>query len=95
MHDFNQNMANEELKKFKPEKAEEKPKTEEKAAVVENKPEVVAEGGELNEAGLDPESIKTVMDQTQCTREKAVKTLRKTNGDFVTAILVQKNLIFF
>lgn len=86
MQDLNANLANEEIKKFNPEKAEEK-KPAEKVEAPETEALPTTEGGELNEEGLDPESIKTVIEQTKCTREAAVKELRKLNGDFVTAIL--------
>lgn len=86
MQDLNANLANEEIKKFNPEKAEEKKPAEKVEAPTTEAP-TVAEGGEVNEEGLDPESIKTVVEQTKCTREAAVKELRKLNGDFVTAIL--------
>jgi len=42
--------------------------------------------GDVDESGIDPDEIKTVMDQANCSRAKAVKALRK-NKNIVDAIL--------
>ena len=57
----------------------------EKAA--EQKVEVVSEEGEVSEEGLDQESIQTVMSEGKCTRQQAIKALRKHGGDPVEALL--------
>lgn len=40
-----------------------------------------------DETGLDTKDIELVMEQGNCSRQRAVAALRKTNGDFVEAIL--------
>ena len=42
---------------------------------------------ELNEEGLDKEAIETVMNEGKCSKEEAIKALRKHNGDPVEALL--------
>lgn len=49
--------------------------------------EVIDENEEVSEEGLDPASIETVMNEVKCSRQKAVKTLRKHNGDTIETIL--------
>lgn len=89
-------MANEEANKFKkPEKPEDWEKLKQAAGIVEEKPaapeekkpEVHEEEGEVSEEGLDQETIKMVQEHCKCTRQAAVKALRKSNGDSVNAIL--------
>ena len=41
----------------------------------------------LNEEGLEKEAIETIMEECKCTREEAIKALRKHNGDTVEALL--------
>ena len=41
----------------------------------------------LNEEGLEKEAIETIMEECKCTREEAIKALRKHNGDPVEALL--------
>ena len=53
----------------------------------EPKVEVVPEGEELSEEGLDKESIETVMNEGKCSRQQAIKALRAHNGDPVEALL--------
>ena len=54
----------------------------------EQKVEVVPEEtGEISEEGLNPDSIKLVMEESKCTRQEAVKALQATKGDSVEAIL--------
>lgn len=43
--------------------------------------------GDLDETGLDTESIKMVMEHGKCTKAKAIKALRECDGDAVTAIV--------
>jgi NACalpha-BTF3-like transcription factor len=42
---------------------------------------------DLNEEGLEIEAIETVMKEGKCTREQAIKALRKHNGDPVEALI--------
>ncbi len=58
------------------EKKEEQPKVE-----------VVPEGEELSEEGLEKEAIETVMNEGKCSRQVAIKALRAHNGDPVEALL--------
>ena len=53
----------------------------------EPKVEVVPEGEELNEEGLEKEAIETVMNEGNCSRAAAIKALRAHNGDTVEALL--------
>ena len=53
----------------------------------EPKVEVVPEGEELSEEGLEKEAIETVMNEGKCTRQVAIKALRAHNGDPVEALL--------
>ena len=53
----------------------------------EPKVEVVPEGEELNEEGLEKEAIETVMNEGKCSRQAAIKALRAHNGDPVEALL--------
>ena len=85
-------MANEEASKFKkPEKPEDLEKLKqavETNPAEEKKPEVKEEEeGEVSEEGLNPETIKMVEDHCKCSRQKAVRALKKSNGDSVNAIL--------
>ena len=41
----------------------------------------------VSEEGLEPENIEMIITETKCSRPKAVKALRKHNGDVVNAIL--------
>lgn len=49
--------------------------------------EIVDETAEVSEEGLDPSSIETVMSESNVTRQKAVRALKKADGDVVNAIL--------
>ena len=55
--------------------------------------EIVEENddAEVSEEGVDPEAIQTVIDETKCSRQKAVKALRKNNNDVVSSILELNN----
>ena len=53
----------------------------------EPKVEVVPEGEELSEEGLEKEAIETVMNEGKCSRQAAIKALRAHNGDPVEALL--------
>ena len=50
-------------------------------------PEEDDEGGEVDAAGLDENDIDLVMQQAGVNKAKAVKALRKTKGDIVSAIM--------
>ena len=55
---------------------------------VEEVEEVVPEEtGEISEEGIDPEAIKIVMEEGNCTRQEAIKALQATKGDSVEALL--------
>ena len=66
--------------------AEGQPKEESKAAADDDE-------GEVSEEGLAADAIEMVMSHTKCTRKQAVKALRETNGDSVTAIIVRDCVI--
>ena len=53
----------------------------------EPKVEVVPEGEELSEEGLEKDVIETVMNEGKCSRQVAIKALRAHNGDPVEALL--------
>ena len=53
----------------------------------EPKVEVVPEGEELSEEGLEKEAIETVMTEGKCSRQVAIKALRAHHGDPVEALL--------
>lgn len=81
--DPDKKLAKEEIERMKAEGESVKPQTEEKIETVE----VVDDNEELSEEGLLADSIQTVMDETKCSRQRAIKALRKNNGDVVTSIL--------
>ena len=87
IQDFSNLGAEAEAKNFAPEKAvptekaAEKPAEEEKGAADDEE--------EVSEEGLAADTIEMVMSHTKCTRREAVKALRETNGDSVTAIIVR------
>ncbi|PWN96331.1 nascent polypeptide-associated complex, alpha subunit [Tilletiopsis washingtonensis] len=43
--------------------------------------------GEIDETGVDAKDIDLVMQQVSCSRRKAVKALKETNGDLINAIM--------
>ena len=43
-------------------------------------------GGEVSEEGLESNDIELVMSQANCSRRKAVRAIKKADGDIVTAI---------
>lgn len=45
------------------------------------KPEVEEDEGEVDETGVESKDIDLVMEQTSCSRGKAVKALKANNGD--------------
>ena len=53
----------------------------------EPKVEIVPEGEELSEEGLEKEAIETVMNEGKCSRQVAIRALRAHNGDPVEALL--------
>lgn len=55
---------------------------EAKAAAAEEE-----DDGEVDETGLDPKDIDLIMSQAGVSRSKAVKALKKTDGDLVSAIM--------
>lgn len=79
--DLSQIPANTDMDKIKAEL----PKRDEPK--IETIKEEADEADEDDETGLNAEDIKNVMEHTKCTRTKAIKALRETNGDTVEAIL--------
>ena len=53
----------------------------------EPKVEVVKEGEELSEEGLEKDAIEAVMNEGKCSRQAAIKALRAHNGDPIEALL--------
>ncbi|CCG81856.1 Nascent polypeptide-associated complex subunit alpha [Taphrina deformans PYCC 5710] len=51
------------------------------------KPEPEEEEGDVDETGVESKDIDLVMEQTSCSRGKAVKALKSNNGDIVNAIM--------
>jgi nascent polypeptide-associated complex subunit alpha len=41
--------------------------------------------GEISEGDIDPKEIEVVMNQTNCSRKKAVKALKDSGGDLINA----------
>ena len=78
------------FKDFSSNKLIDKMKDAQAAKKSEGKTETIqeeADDDETEEAGDFPEeSIKTLMEYGNCTRGKAIKSLKKTNGDVVEAI---------
>ena len=89
--DPNATKASAEAKQYaKPEEKkvpEEAKKEEAKPQVVEVKKEDDKEEAPESEEGLTPNHIEMVMSHTKCTRNKAIRALRGTNDDMVTAII--------
>ena len=87
IQDFSNLGAENEARNFAPEKAV--PQAGEKTA---DKPAEEEKGAdddqeEVSEEGLAVDTIEMVMSHTKCSRREAVKALRETNGDSVTAII--------
>ena len=82
--DHERKLAQETIAELKKEGEKLKTVTEKKE---EPKVEVVPEGEELNEEGLEKEAIETVMTEGKCSRQAAIKALRAHNGDPVEALL--------
>ena len=82
--DSERKLAQETIAELKKEGEKLKTVTEKKE---EPKVEVVQEGEELNEEGLEKEAIETVMNEGKCSRQAAIKALRAHNGDTVEALL--------
>ena len=82
--DHERKLAQETIAQLKKEGEKLKTVTEKKE---EPKVEVVQEGEELSEEGLEKEAIETVMNAGKCSRQAAIKALRAHNGDPVEALL--------
>lgn len=88
IQDFTSGLAQQEASQFN----REKPVATETSTQEAPKTETKAEAGkeeEVSEEGLDPATIEMVVNHTKCTRAEAVKALRETGGDSVTAIIVR------
>lgn len=59
--------------------------TQDKPVIVED------DDAPVSEEGLEPDNIEMVISETNCSRQKAVKALKKHNGDVVNAILELNN----
>ena len=82
--DHERKLAQETIAELKKEGEKLKTVTEKKE---EPKVEVVQEGEELSEEGLEKEAIETVMNEGKCSRQAAIKALKAHNGDPVEALL--------
>ena len=82
--DHERKLAQETIAELKKEGEKLKTVTEKKE---EPKVEVVPEGEELSEEGLEKEAIETVMNEGKCSRQVAIKALKAHNGDPVEALL--------
>ena len=82
--DHERKLAQETIAQLKKEGEKLKTVTEKKE---EPKVEVVQEGEELSEEGLEKEAIETVINEGKCSRQAAIKALRAHNGDPVEALL--------
>ena len=82
--DSERKLAQETIAELKKEGEKLKTGTEKKE---EPKVEVVQEGEELSEEGLEKDAIETVMNEGKCSRQAAIKALRAHNGDPVEALL--------
>merc|ERR1712087_201892 len=85
MFDYGQNFAADKASSFqKPEEA--KPTDSNAEAKPEVKVEEEGEEGDEEQGDIPEESINTLMEYANCSRAKAIKGLKKTNGDVVEAI---------
>merc|ERR1712066_537457 len=85
MFDYGQNFAADKASSFQ--KPEEATKTDTTAEVKpEVKVEEEGEEGDEDAGDIPEESINTLMEYANCSRAKAIKGLKKTNGDVVEAI---------
>ena len=82
--DHERKLAQETIAQLKKEGEKLKTVTEKKE---EPKVEVVQEGEELSEEGLEKDAIETVMNEGKCSRQAAIKALRAHGGDPVEALL--------
>jgi nascent polypeptide-associated complex subunit alpha len=81
--DAEKKLARDEIDKLKAEGEKLKPEVTQKPTNVE----VIDENEPVSEEGLDATLIETVMAEAKCTRQRAVKALRQSDGDIVNAIL--------
>lgn len=88
IQDFSNLGAENEARNFAPEKAV-PTQTGEKVAEKAAEEEKGDDNEEVSEEGLAVDTIEMVMSHTKCSRKEAVKALRETNGDSVTAIIVR------
>jgi nascent polypeptide-associated complex subunit alpha len=85
LEDSNLASKEKEAEKFK-EAAAAAPKADD-AVKADKKDEPEDDGEALNEEGLTPSHIDMVMSHSNCTRNQAIKALRKTNDDMVNAVM--------
>ncbi len=82
--DFKKEMGEKEAEKFTKDGEEDKP--EEKTGDIQKEEEEEDDGKEIDKGDLPDDDIQSLMDYSNCTRNVAIKTLKKTNGDLVEAI---------
>jgi len=90
INDMTGGLSQNEAEKYaKPEKAvsKEQPESSEKAQDKPAQADAKEDNEPLDETGLDNATIDMVVQHTQCTRNAAIKALRETDGDSVTAII--------
>ena len=85
--DPDRKLAKEEIERMKAEGENIKPESEQKKETIE----VVDDNEELSEEGLSAEMIETIISETKCSRQRAIKALRKNNGDLINSILDVNN----
>ena len=81
--DFEKSMATKEAEKLN---QEENDKPEEKLGDIKNDQEDEDDEAEVEQGDIPDESIDNLMSYSNCSRNKAIRTLKKTNGDLVEAI---------
>ena len=83
--DFKSQLAGKQAEKFnQPEQALDQ--TEQKLGDIKEEEEPEEEEGEVDQGDLKDEDIENLMSYVSCSRNKAIKTLKKANGDIVEAI---------
>ena len=81
--DFEKSMATKEAEKLVKQENE---KPEEKLGDIKEEEEEEDENAEVDQGDIPDDSIDNLMSYANCTRNKAIRTLKKTNGDLVEAI---------
>ena len=82
--DFEKSMATKEVEKLN---QQDNDKPEEKLGDIKEEVEE-DDDAEVDQGDIPDESIENLMSYSNCTRNKAIRTLKKTNGDLVEAITI-------